>query len=62
MARSYLVNVRMCLVVEASNTDLVDVAENVYARCQELAASEDHLLDLEVEPFYLPVPPSGSSH
>jgi hypothetical protein len=55
----YLVSVNAVIVAEW-NADPEDLAENIYAMVTEIAASEDHLLQLEVAPVPLPQDSSAS--
>jgi hypothetical protein len=49
----YLISINAVIVAEWDN-DPEDLAENIYAMVTEIAASEDHLLQLEVAPVPLP--------
>jgi|GEM_PF-3091937 len=60
MKQQYVVDVRLQIVVE-SDEGPEDIAHNIYARCAELAYSEDHLLRLEVFPCPLPPPIASGS-
>lgn len=51
--QQYIVDVEMQFVVE-SREDVQNLAENIYARCSELAYSDDHILELSVYPRPLP--------
>lgn len=54
----YLIEIEMQMIVD-SDLEIDELAENVYARCAELAYSEEHLLDLSVIPS--PLPPALDS-
>lgn len=56
--QQFIVDVEMQLVVD-SEDDAEHLAENIYARCAELAYSDDHLLELSV--FPRPLPPVSTS-
>ena len=56
MSRSYLVEVNYRLVVDAPSDDAEQAASNFAARLGELAASDDHIIEMTVNACPLPAP------
>ena len=49
----YLLQVKLLVQVDAAGQYEEDIAANFYARLSELAQSEDHMLDAEVDIYRL---------
>lgn len=59
--KQYVLEIEYTIVIESTNCDSGEVSDNFIARLTELAASNDHILDLSVE--VLPIPElRGSSN
>jgi hypothetical protein len=57
---AYLVEVSGKAIVWTDD-DQEDLAANIYALVSEFVRDDDHLVDLSVETFHLPLEPGGGS-
>lgn len=57
---AYLVEVSGKVIVW-TDEEQEDLAANIYARISEFVHNDDHLVDLSVETFHLPLEPGGGS-